>query len=197
MNWIYKLSQNFDATDNSKTPIKTTLPVNATPSPTTTRAKLTPKQISSVIKKVKLNKFSGNCGTFAIALAQFLKEHGFINMKYIILSDAESLEDLFYADRFFYHVFLYVDEIDTIFDGSGIPQIPAVNDILSEYGSHLSVANRFDVPCDRKSEMEIRSNTDYFIGEYVFLERLRQVLPAENAPTTDMDTLFGKHNPKS
>ncbi len=116
------------------------------------------------LKKVKT--MSGNCGTFALALAFILKDKGFDpnRIKIIIASDSGEEEDILRGEPTIYHIFLDIDE-EYYLDGEGLhTTAESILDwIQMEYGVYNSEAITFDYSEieSKKLGTVIRSNTNY------------------------------------
>lgn len=142
------------------------------------------KELNKIIKNIskKINLFSGNCGVFAIGLANFLKKIGNYDLNYIIYSnvDEEYIEEIghdieVYNESDIYHVVLSVkgNGIDNIFDGNGVCTKKNIEDILEEYGENLKTSGVFMWSINTpKIENIIRWNTNYNIFSDIIFELL-------------------------
>lgn len=123
------------------------------------------EKISNIIKKCKMNSFGGNCGIFAIGLAEALKDIGITDviLRIFCSDEGENVEDYYNSELDIYHVILDVRDsnIDDFFDGDGIVEENKLDEILSEYEESLDTCRSLNLELNEKNKRFIRSNTAF------------------------------------
>lgn len=127
-------------------------------------------KILKFIKEVGEEAFGGDCGMFAIALAEILKKYN-KDCKIVFcsnLEDNEGLTELIYGEPDIYHVAIEIDGI--MYDGSGIINENYLkNFVKDEYNRNDFSIHKFNYSSNLdKIILAIRYNTNYYYTPEAF-----------------------------
>jgi hypothetical protein len=129
------------------------------------------------------NLFSGNCGTFALALATILEEQGEVPRIVVICEDVygdgdeAEPEDILTSDARVYHVAVYVR--GSLFDGDGKVTNDSIADwIEREYNDFESAVFNFDLYAPNLVRM-VENSTDWNISTSTFLKFMKSITPGQ------------------
>ena len=117
----------------------------------------------------KDDKFSGNCGMYAIALGEEAAKRG-KEVVMVVAHNAEDLEDLLRGEPDVYHVAVEID--GTIYDGRG--EVSSVNDLLDFIDDPFAKIDYLAL--DEAFKALVRAQTNWSVTCEDYAEDARQFL---------------------
>ena len=131
--------------------------------------KLLLEKWNKYLNENKDDKFSGNCGMFAIALGEEAAKRG-KEVVMVVAHNAEDLEDLLRGEPDVYHVAVEID--GTIYDGRG--EVSSVNDLLDFIDDPFAKIDYLAL--DEAFKALVRTQTNWSVTCEDYAEEARQFL---------------------
>ena len=131
--------------------------------------KLLLEKWNKYLNENKDDKFSGNCGMFAIALGEEAAKRG-KEVVMVVAHNAEDLEDLLRGEPDVYHVAVEID--GTIYDGRG--EVSSVNDLLDFIDDPSAKIDYLAL--DEAFKALVRTQTNWSVTCEDYAEEARQFL---------------------
>ena len=131
--------------------------------------KLLLEKWNKYLNENKDDKFSGNCGMFAIALGEEAAKRG-KEVVMVVAHNAEDLEDLLRGEPDVYHVAVEID--GTIYDGRG--EVSSVNNLLDFIDDPSAKIDYLAL--DEAFKALVRTQTNWSVTCEDYAEEARQFL---------------------
>lgn len=124
---------------------------------------------NGLLKEDKNDKFSGNCGMYAIALAKNAKDNNKEPI-IVIISDTDDNDELLYGEPNVYHVAVEID--GKLYDGNGLTSLTELGDfVYNIYGDTRPFVNYYNF--NDSIIQVIRSQTNWDTQWQVYYNELK------------------------